>query len=314
MRGVTKRLQTPYSNSEDTQNGVTSFNDNGFSIGNYGDSNGNGRGYVAWCWKAGGNKNTFNVDGVGYATTTAAGLTAGDVSPTGASVGTKQGFSIIRWTAPTWNGSPQQVPHGLTQSPSFIIAKATNNAASWYCYHEDTHATNPHDEYILLNESQSKQTLADSWGTSAPNSTTFGDRQLGWNDGKDVISYIWHDVPGLQKFGTYTGNGNVDGTFIELGFRASVVWVKRTDSTENWYMIDTTRDTYNRSGKSLQANTSNVEPSVGGSFSATMDVLSNGFKLRDAGAGSNASGGTYIYCAWAEAPSINLYGAQANAR
>ena len=79
-------------------------------------------------------------------------------------------------------------------------------------------------------------------------------------------------------------------------------------------MWDTARDTYNLSGKSLQANTSNAEPSIGGSFSATMDILSNGFKLRDAGGGSNASGGTYIYCAWAEAPSMNLYGAQSNAR
>jgi hypothetical protein len=58
--------------------------------------NRSGRTYVAWSWKAGGNKNTFNIDDVGYASAAAAGLTAGTITPTGASVGTKQGFSIIK--------------------------------------------------------------------------------------------------------------------------------------------------------------------------------------------------------------------------
>ena len=48
--------------------------------------------------KLGGNKNTFNVDDVGYATAAAAGLAAGDTTIASASVGTKQGFSIIKYT------------------------------------------------------------------------------------------------------------------------------------------------------------------------------------------------------------------------
>ena len=124
---------------------------NGFIVDNNGYVNANNAAYVCWNWKAGGDKNTFNVDDVGYASAAAAGLTAGDVAPTGASVGTKQGFSIIRWTAPTWNGSPQQVPHGLTQSPSFIIAKVINDTASWVCYHKDLDASNPQNKYLTLN-------------------------------------------------------------------------------------------------------------------------------------------------------------------
>jgi hypothetical protein len=49
-------------------------------------------------WKAGGNSNTFNIDDVGYDTASAAGLTAGTITPTGASVNTKSGFSIITYT------------------------------------------------------------------------------------------------------------------------------------------------------------------------------------------------------------------------
>ena len=70
---------------------------------------------VAWTWKAGGNKNTFNVDDVGYASAAAAGLTGGDITPSGASVGTKQGFSIVKFTGPGSAGF-QAVPHGLTKT------------------------------------------------------------------------------------------------------------------------------------------------------------------------------------------------------
>jgi hypothetical protein len=46
-----------------------------------------------------------------------------------------------------------------------------------------------------------------------------------------------------------------------------------------------------------------------------LDILSNGFKPRTStDGGSNANNATYIYCAWAEAPTFNLYGAQSNAR
>ena len=61
--------------------------------------------------KAGGSKNTFNVDGVGYASASDSGLTAGTIPPTGASVGTKQGFSIIKYEGNGVSGAT--LPHGL---------------------------------------------------------------------------------------------------------------------------------------------------------------------------------------------------------
>ena len=70
----------------------------GFTVNNNGHCYYDGYTFVAWCWKAGGSKNTFNVDDVGYASAAAAGLDGGTITPTGASVGTKQGFSIIEYT------------------------------------------------------------------------------------------------------------------------------------------------------------------------------------------------------------------------
>jgi len=320
VRGEENRLRTPI-NTESVEatdsGGLTSFNYNGFTMGNSTFNNGDSKTYVSYSFKSGGSSGTFNIDGVSYATAAAAGLTAGDVTPTGASVGTKQGFSIIRWTAPTWNGSPQQVPHGLTQSPSFIITKATNNAASWYCYQKDLDPTNPEDYYITLNDTGAAGNLANAWGTNPPDNTTFGDRQLGWGDGQDVISYIWHDVPGLQKFGTYYGNEDTggDGAFVELGFRPAIIMIKNTDqgtSAADWVIYDSERNKFNPSGKQLYPNRNIAEAD---DSTHQFDILSNGFKVRSTSTSdlTNATD-TYIYCAWAESPAINLYGATSNAR
>ena len=312
IRGVHETLHSDSDGAEDTNsNRLTAFNRDGFTVGGDDGSNGSSGTFVSWCWRAGGSKNTFNVDDVGYASAAAAGLTAGDITPTGASVGTKQGFSIIRWTAPTWNGSPQQVPHGLTQSPSFIIAKVINDTGSWYCYHKDLDA-NPQNKYLTLNSNSAVGTLANGWGTSAPNSTTFGDRQLGWSDGKNVISYIWHDVPGLQKFGTYEANGSdTNGPYVELGFTPAILMLKNFDDTEHWYVYDPKRSPHNVAYQSLLWSNNGAENT--GTSDTRVDLLSSGFKLRQAN-GPNTSGDGYIYAAWAAAPSVDLFGGGANAR
>ena len=69
---------------------------------------------------AGGSKNTFNVDDVGYASAAAAGLDGGTITPTGASVGTKQGFSIIEYTGSGANATVQVI---LGVLPKFGIIK-----------------------------------------------------------------------------------------------------------------------------------------------------------------------------------------------
>ena len=62
VRGATKRLQSSETTAEDTQNGVTAFNSDGYVVGNYQEVNGNGRTYVGWTWNAGANSNkTYTV-------------------------------------------------------------------------------------------------------------------------------------------------------------------------------------------------------------------------------------------------------------
>jgi hypothetical protein len=119
--------------------------------------------------------------------------------------------------------------------------------------------------------------------------------------GKNYIAYCFADVQGFSKFGSYTGNGYADGTFVYTGFKPAFVITKRTDSTGNWLMYDNKRIGYNPSNYFLYTNLSNVEDT---SNSEWLDLYSNGFKIRATSATVNGSGNSYIYMAFAEQPLV----------
>jgi hypothetical protein len=76
--------------------------------------------------------------------------------------------------------------------------------------------------------------------------------------------------------------------------------IKRTNSTGNWPINDSARDPENADPHLfLYSNLANAEVS---SNTADVDLLSNGFKLRNTTTDQNANGSTYIYMAFAENP------------
>jgi hypothetical protein len=115
-----------------------------------------------------------------------------------------------------------------------------------------------------------------------------------------MVAYCWAEIAGFSKFGSYTGNGSTDGTFVFTNFRPKFVMIKRTDSTGSWGMEDNERLGYNPNNRSLYANLANAEDT-----NSPLDILSNGFKLRASDSTFNANGGTYIYMAFAESPFKN---------
>jgi hypothetical protein len=311
VRGATKELYSAESTEETTQaQSLTSFDRDGFSLGTLSNVNQDTSTFVAWAWKAGGNKNTFNVDDVGYATAAAAGLNGGTLTVTGASVGTKQGFSIIKYTGS--GNAGDSASHGLLEAPKFIITKNIDNGT--YSWRVLTTAIDGSLDRLFLNATSS---AVDQSGAGVPTSSVFYvGSNLDHNKLNDnIIAYLWHDVPGLQKFGHYVANGNADGNYIELGFRPAILWIKATGSYSpgNWFCHDAERDKVNPTAGSLQHDSTNAEDTLGSAY--YVDFLSDGFKLRADGNGENgASGYTYLYCAWAEAPSVDLFGGGANAR
>ena len=318
VRGAQKNLRTSTTGEETTDsNSLDGFRSTGFIVGS--DSAFNGGDMVAWGWKAGGNKNTFNVDDVGYATAAAAGLTAGDTTPTGASVGTKQGFSIIKYTGPN-DTNNHEVPHRLSQAPDFIITKNLDTTFNWDIYHSSL----ADDAYLIFTDAATR-----AQGFSGrPTSTVFKtEHDYSTNENQDYIAYLWHDVPGLQKFGSYEGNSVADGPFVELGFKPAIIWLKNADngSERHWCIVDGTRTSFNKSASAevLFADDAQVESYANdnyGQFGSKpcVDILSNGFKVREGDTGGvytqTNRPNTIIYCAWAEAPTVNLFGAQSNAR
>ena len=154
-----------------------------------------------------------------------------------------------------------------------------------------------------------------SFSTTLPSSSviTLSTNNILNGSGDQFVAYVWHDVPGVQKFGSYVGNGNADGPFVEIGFRPAILWIKNlTTNGELWAAHDSKRDPINPAKERFELNSSAAEDNS--QDARIKDFLSNGFKIRGTSGEQNTDGDTYIYMAWAEVPAFNLYGGQSNAR
>ena len=465
VRGPNKILRSSTADTESTVNVMTSFNNDGFTVAETGGNNAtndNASTFVAWTWKAGGNKNTFNIDDVGYANASDVNMSVGalnssaydqsqrwrdnitssngwntsypvnnifngtfdggggaannggggtitftppaaitvtklelsiysdvtltlpdgttqeltgvgsanrdvtvdigsgfsftgsnsitisrtsgfiylerikingkelidddislnlpSIAPTGCSVGTKQGFSIVKFNSGTASGN-QTIPHKLGNVPSFIIMKSTSNSYNWDIYHKGI--SNSENGRLILNTTAAFSTTYAPFGGVDPTSSVFTFNQGFYGNNVDSVAYLWCDVPGLQKFGSYENPSSSDGAFVELGFKPAILMYKcavnisSSSGTGDWIIIDTTRSPVNNpsDNNTLALNVNNAEDSYYSASQAAVDILSNGFKIRHPNSSPGGDPGRlYIYAAWAEAPSMNLYGAQANAR
>ena len=240
---------------------------------------------------------------------------------TGSSVGTKQGFSILTYTG---TNSNESIPHGLDSAPSFYIVKARENSAYtdfWSVYHQSLGK----DAYIKLNSTDAASTSSNIWNNTAPTDSLFYVRSdsIANENNIDYVAYLWHDVPGLQKFGRFIGGGS-RYPFIELGFSPAIVMLKNVDtggSYYDWEIFDNKRDPFNRgddndsNGRNeLFANSSTAENYGDTTYGwNTLDFLANGFRVNDSSVSLNKDGDTIIYAAWAEAPSFGFFGGGANA-
>jgi hypothetical protein len=116
------------------------------------------------------------------------------------------------------------------------------------------------------------------------------------NGVNNILAYCWHSVEGYSKIGSYKGNGNVDGSFIYTGFAPAYVLRKRINSTGSWPIQDTARSPYNIVNAIVYADTTASELAS----ENEIDFVSNGFKIRATDTHGNASGGIYLYMAFAE--------------
>ena len=183
------------------------------------------------------------------------------------------------------------------------IVKSRSLSTGWVTYHKDM-ASSPEDGYLVLNGSDAFfDTIV--WNDTPPTSSVFSLAPTGYssnNASATYVAYCFHSVAGYSSVGSYKGVGSSSGTtgpYVYTGFRPAWVMLKRTDSTGNWWMLDKKRDPFNEALRSLRANGVDVEDGYSGNF---LDFYSNGFGVRTSGTQVNASGGNYIYLAFADQP------------
>jgi len=291
IRGVTKRLSSNNTGAEATDStGLTSFDSDGFTVGSETAVNANTENIVAWNW-LGANGTASNTDGSITSTVSA---------------NTTSGFSIVSYTG---TGSVATIGHGLNAVPKMIISKSLANGEHWGTYH----ASLGNGKVIALNSTDGSITNSAYWNNTSPTTSVWsvGTSPL-TNHPHASIAYCFAEKKGFSKFGSYTGNGSTDGTFVYTGFKPSFILSKRTDvSGQNWTIWDNKRSSsnFNPTDKILHPNVSNTENTADDT-----DFLSNGFKLRATALGMNASGSSYIYMAFAEVPLVGSNGVTAKAR
>ena len=284
VRGNTKEIFSDLTTAEQTlTNGITAFNSNGFGLGSSNGYNQNAGTYASWNWKANGSGSSN---------------TAGSINST-VSVNTTSGFSIVSYTG---NGTGNStIGHGLGTTPKFIIVKNLTTAQAWGTKSDSfVSASDPNVLYLNATSAQADDTNV--WGTSATfnnNTFTVGDWNGSNQSGSNFIAYCWSEVQGYSKFGSYTGNGNADGTFVYTGFKPAFVMFKNTTGN-NWGIIDNKRDSYNGALHRLSPNTSGADNTGAG---VVVDLLSNGFKCRNADGLENGAA-EIIYMAFAENPFV----------
>jgi len=294
VRGANKAMSIDQTEAERTHQYLADFNDaNGFTIGTTdGGTNQNNNTFVSWNWKAG---TAFSND--------ASSTSVGTIDSAG-SVNTDAGFSIISYTG---TGSAATIAHGLGVKPDWIISKIRSTTGDWNVYHDAFGATGR----IKFN----------STGAGSNNTSIFAELPtssvISVGNGGDIntssgthIFYCFAGKQGYSKFGSYTGNGNADGSFVYLGFKPAWLMIKRSSAGgDDWMMTDNKMNLFNVINKRLNPNSNGAEQSTD-----IIDFVSNGFKLRATPDYMNGNGSTYIYMAFAENPFVTSTGVPATAR
>ena len=288
IRGVNYQLYPNLTNAQtNAANHLTAFGTDGFTVGSDGSLNTNSNDYVSWNWKAG----------------TTSGITQGgaSITPAAYSFNTTAGFSIIKYVG---TGSNATVPHGLGATPEMVIVRNYSDAEQWVVYHNklDTSGNGePEDYHIRLNSDAAKVDEAAVWNDTAFTTNTFSVGTSGASNGSsdNHIAYCFRSIPGYSLVGSFLGNGNADGTFVNCGFKPAFLLTRRISTTASWRITDSKRDVDNPANTQLYPNQNAADYTE-----YDVDFLSNGFKIRNSGAQMNANTYSTIYYAIAAEPLV----------
>jgi hypothetical protein len=294
VRGATKYLHSNLAQAETTAaNSLTSFDSDGFSLGNNANFNTNTNTYVAWNWLANG---------------TAVSNTDGSITSS-VSANTTAGFSIVSYTGNGTGGAT--IGHGLSSALSVVIIKRRNTTGEWVFGCSSLGFT----KFMEMNSTGAVQTSSTRFNDTAPTSSVFsvGTAVDTNTNGGTYVAYCFADIKGFSKSGKYVANGSANGPFIYTGFKPALIITKPIGNISSFNISDIKRSTYNDGSlERIRANDSLAEDSP-----TNYDILSNGFKIRTTDNDYNPSGfatNEVIYMAFAENPLVGTNNIPATAR
>ena len=204
------------------------------------------------------------------------------------------GFSIVKFTSPS-GSDLESIAHGLNKEPSLIINKGLS-AVNWQVF---TNATG--SNHTLTLNSTAAQVAASS-SNYAQDDFTFSLKNGHYmSPGQEMVNFIFSPIEGYSSIGSYEGNGqNSDGPVVICGFEPRLIMIKNVDnygSGYDWFIFDTERSQGNVTADILKPNL----PAGEYSFNS-IDILSNGFKIRRNTNGINLNQHTHLYIAFASNP------------
>ena len=302
-RGRAKILESDTTAAESTTTlpayDLVSFDTNGFTVGAVNSTsalNASGISHAAWQWHCNAGTTSSN--------------TSGSITST-VQVNQDAGFSIVTWAG---TNSAATIGHGLGEAPKFMIVRARDKGVptSWVVFHKDGSTSD--DDYYILQGTFAKGTQAGLWNNQYPSSTVFGVANDFWvnSASTNYIAYCFAEKKGFSQFGSYRGNQDANGMMCYCSFRPAWVMIKKASGTGPWNIFDSKRDGYNIDYlPTIQANTNGAEFA---NVLQSIDILSNGFKIRTNQADINQSNQQYIYMAFAENPFVTSTGIPATAR
>ena len=258
--------------------GMSSFDDDGFNVGNNGGTNRAPNTYVAWAWK-----------GLDHDRNLASINNDGSIKSL-VSVNDAAGFSIVKYKGN--ETASQTVGHGLSSSPQIAFIKQLDGGRDWVV----ALFTESSGDFMHLNSAQAESTDTNKW--SAVSSTTFtvGNDPYTNSSGSPMIAYCWYSVTGHSSIGKYSGSGSSGKQVTGLGFTPSFLMIKRTDSAGGWRVQDNSRlGTSGTQKNVLEWN----DPAAEQSNYVDISFDLNGFTLNTTAGDYNASGtNNYIYMAF----------------
>ena len=282
VRGGTERLDSSSTQEGRTNEGNISFQADGFNVtSSHPTTNDSSDTAVAWNWKAGGAA-SVNQDG----------SLISDVS-----ANPEAGLSIVTYTG---TGSETTVGHGLGVTPGMIWVKNRDASEHWII--DSRLVTGNANGTLHFNSDDEYTGGTNQFGTHSSSIFTVKTSGNINTSGQNYVAYVFSEVEGYSKFGTWTGNGSTDGPFVYCGFKpAFIIWKNSSASYGyNWYIADNVRSSSNPVAATLSPILDSSEDTAWGS--GIMDFTSNGFKIRRSQDETNRSGDLHFFMAFAEVP------------